>query len=532
MNCTHLPFNAGQLFSKFDIDYTMQSPDLRAFYLHEPSLSGLHAAMEIRESYQTNRTALVDVFKKQYQTLSRVPSSVMDTINSLEEDSVYTVTTAHQPVLFTGPIYFIYKAISAITLATKLNKSFADKKIVPVMVIGGEDHDKEEINHLHLFGKKIEWKTEQEGATGRFSLAGLDEVLNQLYEILGSNTHAEELKELLQLSFAPGRSYGAAMQDFVQLLLGQYGLLVLNMDEPVFKKLFIPIIKDELFHNRGSEIIGHTQEAIESAGYKSATFLRDINLFYLENGRRERIERTDNTFTVQNGGPSFTKDEILALVDSAPERFSPNVNMRPLFQELILPNLAYIGGGGELAYWIERLAHFNHYGIPFPVLIRRDSFFWIDGSLSKKMQNLSFSFTELLPETDQIISAYLERVTQNDLHIEGEKEHILKSLHEIAEKGGLVDHTLKPAFEAEAMRILKSLESMESRIVRAEKQKHEIAINQIKQLKEKLFPNNGLQERHDNFMGFYLKYGRNFFEEILRQSDPLRSELKIILDEG
>jgi len=532
MNCTHLPFNAGHLFSKFDTDYALQSPELRAFYLYDPNMAGIKAAIEIRKSFAGDRTTLVDVFKKQYSQLTEVSPSSYHLIEELLKDTVFTVTTAHQPVLFSGPVYFIYKAISAIKLAQQINDKTEGEMAIPVMVIGGEDHDRAEINHLYLFGKKIEWGTDQEGAAGRYSLEGMEEVIQHTIEILGNHPNAEELRTTLLKAFQQGRSYGTAMQDFVQMLLGPYGLLVLNMDEPAFKTLFVPIIKDEIINKRSQNLIGSTQAAIDKLGYKPATFLRDINFFYLEKGRRDRIELEGEQYVVQNGGPSFSEIELFNHIEQSPERFSPNVNMRPLYQELILPNLAYIGGGGELAYWAERLEHFKYYDIPFPVLIRRDSFFWIDSSLSKKMTKVGLSFEQLLPDIDQIIANYLEEVSNNELHIGDEKKIIEGQLNSIATKGGMIDPTLKPAFEAEASRIIKSLESLESRMVRAEKHKHEVAINQIRQLKEKLFPGNGLQERHDNFMGFYLKYGRCFFEELLLQSDPLRSELKIILDEG
>lgn len=532
MYCTSRPFDEDNLFSKIDTDYTIGSPSLRAFYVHEPSIQGLTNALDTKKSHNIDRSTLVETWINQYKELNITNPDSIDLIKTLNKHNTFTITTAHQPVLFTGPVYFIYKAISAIVLARKLQKLKPEFNIIPVFIIGGEDHDKEEINHLNLFNKKIEWTTDQEGPSGRYKLDGLQQVLEELYEVLGENQHANELKTMLEESFTEYRTYGQAMQYFVHLLLGQYGLIVLNMDDVSLKRLFIPIMKDEILHGRSKSLIEKTQIEIEKSGYKPATFLRDINLFYLSNQQRERLEKEGHKYVVNNGGPEFSEADLIQELEKYPERFSPNVNMRPLYQEMILPNLAYIGGGGEIAYWLERKSHFEHYQIPYPVMIRRDSAFWIDKSLSKKMTKLGLDFKDFVEEIDLIISNYVAEVSKYELTIDEEKERITGLLQQIANKGATVDPTLKAAFEAEAVRIIKSIESMASRIVRSEKHKHDTTINQIRQVKDKLFPGGNLQERHDNFMSMYLPYGRNFFDVLLDQFDPLLNELKIIRDEG
>lgn len=532
MHCTSRPFDKDNLFSKIDIDYTTGSPSLRAFYVHEPSIPGLTKALDIKKSHSIDRATLVETWINQYKELNISDPDAIDLIKTLNKHNTFTITTAHQPVLFTGPVYFIYKAISTIVLARKLQKLKPEFNIIPVFVMGGEDHDKEEINHLNLFNKKIEWTTDQEGSIGRYNLNGLQQVLEELYEVLGENQHANELKNMLAESFMEHRTYGEAMQYFVHLLLGSYGLIILNMDDVSLKRLFIPIMKDEILHGRSKSLIGETQIEIEKSGYKPATFLRDINLFYLSKQKRERLGKEGDKYIIHNNGPEFSEEELIKELETHPDRFSPNVNMRPLFQELILPNLAYIGGGGEIAYWLERKSHFEHYQIPYPVMVRRDSAFWIDKGLTKKMAKLGLDFKDFVEEIDQIISNFVSEVSKNELTIEEEKEGISELLQQIADKGATVDPTLKAAFEAEAVRIIKGIDSMASRIVRSEKHKHDTTINQIRQVKEKLFPDGNLQERYDNFMTMYLPYGRSFFDVLLDQFDPLLNELKIMRDDG
>ncbi|MBK7427234.1 MAG: bacillithiol biosynthesis BshC [Saprospiraceae bacterium] len=225
---------------------------------------------------------------------------------------------------------------------------------IPTFILGAEDHDVEEINHIHLFNKKIVWETNQTGSCGRFNLDGLEEVIEQLKETLGGSANAESILNRVQNAYSGYRTYGQATRIFIHDLFNEYGLVILDMDDSKLKNEFKSVIQDEILNETALQNIINTQEEISNLGYKPATFVRPINFFYLGNGYRERIEREAENFRLQQSGQLFTPEEMSAEIDSAPENFSPNVNVRPVYQEFTLPNVAYIGGGGELAYWLER----------------------------------------------------------------------------------------------------------------------------------------------------------------------------------
>jgi bacillithiol synthase len=532
MNSTNLPFDLGNHFSLFDQDYTLHQKKFDKFYQYSPDYEGLVQSIENRKNYPIDRYLLVEELRKQYDSFHSL-DDVGNHIDKLLDQNTFTVITAHQPCLFTGPFYFIYKAISAIKLSEILNSQILGSSILPVMIIGGEDHDKDEIDHLYLFGKKITWNTEQSGPCGRFNTKGLDTVISDIKDILGNGAYAENITNTLQTCFLKAESYSQGLQHFMHLLLGHKGLLILNMDVPAFKEKFIPIIKDEILNKRAEKLITPIQQELEDIGYKAATFLRHINLFYFNKGQRERIEFENGKYIVLNGGPEFTESEIIEEINNHPEKFSPNVNLRPLYQECILPGIAYVGGGGELAYWMERKGHFTYYDIPMPCLIRRDSVWWIDKTTVKRIDKLGLSIIEFLEHTtDEIISNFLEYNSESSIHIDEEILAIKNSLDSIIRKGAEIDATLKPAFEAEKTRFIKSVEQLGGRLIRAEKQKQEIHINQIRQIREKLFPDGKLQERHENFLSVYIKHGPAMFDILLNQLDPLRKELKIILEAG
>jgi bacillithiol biosynthesis cysteine-adding enzyme BshC len=243
---------------------------------------------------------------------------------------------------------------------------------------------------------------------------------------------------------------------------------------------------------------------------------------------RERIELENGVYSVVNTDLTFTESALLEELEAHPERFSPNVVMRPLYQESILPNLAYIGGGGELAYWLERKRQFEHFGINFPMLVRRNSVVWIDGNSAKRMEKLGLDLNALLGDTEDLVKTWVHEKSEQELSLSAEKQALSKLFESIVQKAEATDPTLAGAVKAEEARQIKSLEQLEVRLVRAQKQRFETEINQLRGLKEKLFPGNGLQERYDNFIPHYLRNGETFFDVLLENLDPLRTDLIVI----
>jgi bacillithiol biosynthesis cysteine-adding enzyme BshC len=527
MTVTTLPFEEIPQFSGRDKAYTLQDPKLRPFYKYPARLDTIARVIEDKSRENSPRELLVSVLRQQYSELERTPA-IDQHIESLLKPSTFTVVTAHQPALFTGPLYFIYKIISTIHLAKAISVANPSVKVVPVMISGGEDHDFEEINHAHLFGKKLVWENQEGGSVGRMSTASLQPLLDELVQLLGESDTAQTLREKLEGAFRRHEIYGRAMQAFVNSLFKDHGLLVINMDHPELKRHFIPHMRRELLEQASQALVGQTQAELESLGFSAQAFARPVNLFYLSEGMRERIELENGVYSVVNTDLTFTESALLEELEAHPERFSPNVVMRPLYQESILPNLAYIGGGGELAYWLERKRQFEHFGINFPMLVRRNSVVWIDGNSAKRMEKLGLDLNALLGDTEDLVKTWVHEKSEQELSLSAEKQALSKLFESIVQKAEATDPTLAGAVKAEEARQIKSLEQLEVRLVRAQKQRFETEINQLRGLKEKLFPGNGLQERYDNFIPHYLRNGETFFDVLLENLDPLRTDLIVI----
>lgn len=529
MDVFKIPFAQIDQISDRDKAYDREDARLRPFYKYTPTLASFEQILEDKSKEATPREALVQALCQQHPA-EKTHELVQRNIEALEKPTTFTVTTAHQPSLFTGPLYYIYKIISTINLSKLLNANFSEYRFVPVFICGAEDHDFEEINHLNIFNKRIVWENEEAGATGFMKTATLQPILQDLKEILGDSPNAAQIFAQLEQAYSNQALYGRAAIEFTQRLFEGDGLVVADMSDPLLKKQFVPIIKKEIFEQPSKAFVEEATLRLEAAGFSGQAHAREINFFYLGDQFRERIVEEDGIYKVLNTDYAFTKEELINEIEEHPERFSPNVIMRPIYQEFTLPNLAYIGGGGELAYWLERQHQFEHFGINYPMLIRRNSVLFIDKGANKRIQKIGLDLSDLFKDTDFLIKSFVKEQADGELSLAEEKEMLQELFKRVEAKAAEVDQTLVKTAGAESAKQLKSLEQFEGRLMRAEKKKHETAVNQIRSLKDKLFPNNGLQERHDNFLPFYLKYGDEFFEVLKQHLHPLEKGFVVIQD--
>lgn len=526
MTVNHIPYHTLSHIAYKDLTYIESPEKLADFYAYTPDFEGISHAIRDRQSFPVDRSLLVDVLERQYSLIQ--PETVqIQNIRALARAETFTVVTAHQPCLFTGPAYYFYKIFSAITLCHRLAEQHPGHQFVPVFISGSEDHDVEEINHLSIFGNQLVWETTQRGPVGRFSVEGLEDIIRKFSELLGNRTHAGEIRDLLQQSLYSAAEYNDFVFQMLNRIFGRYGLIVFNMDDPELKKRFIPVMERELLERPSEKLVWETQEALLQFQFKPQAYPRDINLFYMQPQSRERIYFEKGMYHINNTTLSFTEAEIIRMLHTQPENFSPNVVLRPLYQEYILPNIAYIGGGGENAYWLERKRQFAFFNVFFPVIIRRNSAMIIAGGQLKQMQKLGLEWSDFLLEENKIITRYLEKSSDTDFHLNQEIADFQKIFSTIAGKARNIDPTLEQYVLGEGAKTLKSIEHIEARLKKTLKQKEEIALQQIHSLKEKLFPHNNLQERSENFFQYIAMYGFDWMDELLPYFDPMKREFSV-----
>lgn len=528
MNCstTQLPYSNTGYFSKVVIDYLQQSPDLRPFYEHLPDMGGIKSAISNRQQFIQERKLLVEGLQEQYKTVSAA-DNVQLNIQSLLQENTFTVTTAHQPAIFTGHLYFIYKIVHTIRLADQLKKELPQYNFVPVFWMGSEDADLDELGNIWLSGDKLVWNTRQTGAVGRMNTRGLDLLIHRIAGELSVQPHGEELIRIIKEAYLNSPDIQTATFKLIHELFAEYGLITIIPDTAAFKKLMVSVFEDDLYHQTPGTIV---EKTIQKLGqhYKVQANPRAINLFYLKDGIRELIEWKNDHYEVRNTQIKFSKEEMAVELNDHPDRFSPNVILRGLFQETLLPNIAFIGGGGETSYWLELKDLFHHYRTPFPVLIVRNSFLIVEEKWEEKIERMGLQITDFFQSEQFLLTALVTRQANGHLKLTQELEATTQLYDSIREKATQVDETLLAHIEALKARTVKPLQELEKKMIRAEKRKYEAEQQQIHQIKEALFPTGGLQERVENFLPYYAKWGRQFIDCIYKSSLALEQEFVII----
>jgi bacillithiol biosynthesis cysteine-adding enzyme BshC len=518
MKVSCIDYSATGAFSSLVLDYLQKDAKLQPFYAHFPEISAFSTLIRERNFPEEQRQMLVEELHRQYQGVE-MPEAVQANISALADEQTFTITTGHQLNLFTGPLYFIYKIVTAINTARELQKAYPDQKFVPVYWMATEDHDFAEINHFSLFGKNYSWESDAKGAVGRFSTDGLNELLDEM----------PESYPLFEQAYTESATLAEAMRHIVNGLFGEYGVVCLDGDSPVLKRAFSPIAQRELTEQVGFSAVTKTNAALERH-YKPQVMVREINLFYLDQNLRERIVREGNKYQVLNTDLIFTQEQILQLTQDKPEKFSPNVVLRPVYQELVLPNLAYIGGGAEVAYWFQLKGLFEAFGVPYPAVMLRNSAIYITRANAQRLEKLGFTVTEMFRELPELKKRLAELLNQQEVNLTQQRtilEEVFKQVEELAQT---VDPTLVKAVGAEAQKAQNSLQLLEKKLNKAAENKNDTAYNQLANLKEKLFPTGGLQERVDNLLT-YQTNNPAFIQELVDAFDPFAYCFTVLQEE-
>lgn len=505
VNCQRIGLSETNLFSDVFLAYINQEAVLKGFSNYFPTIENFDKYIKERSFTSQKRKTLVDTLTKQYQHLQNSPD-----LSVLLDEKTFTVTTGHQLNIFTGPLYIIYKIVTTIKLARELKAKYPEYNFVPIYWMASEDHDFEEIASFYLNGNKQTWKTTQSGAVGRMNPQEMKGLLSPFSDDFS----------LFKKAYLNNNTLADAVRQYMHELFGGEGLITLDADDRNLKAEFAEVMRDDIFNQSAADAVKKTSEELEALGFKTQIQAREINFFYLENGVRERLVEENGEFLVNNTQTRFTKSEIEELIANEPEKFSPNVVLRPLYQEVILPNLAYIGGPSEVPYWLQLKGVFEYYKVDFPALIPRNFALVINASAKQKMEKLGVASEELFTNDVTLRRSFVARQSTNSLSLSTEMEQLAALFQEISRKGTAIDPTLTATVAAAQTRITKQLLQLEKRLIRGEERNFESSIEQLRNLKEKLFPNGTPQERKANLMDFYLT-DADFINRLFAAFNPL-----------
>jgi len=477
-------FSSLNAFSSLLLDYLAEKPALKEFYGNGPRLANFKDQISEKKGFPaSSRAVLQTVLTEQYAAIGAEMPSV-----DLRDENTFTVTTGHQLNIYTGPLYVIYKLVSTINLARALRAAYPSQRFVPVYWMATEDHDFEEINHFFAFGTKYEWNTSQKGAVGRFQLSDFPRI--PLKNVIFDQAYSE------------GKTLSEAVRMYMHALFGAEGLVCLDADDARLKSLFAPIMEADLKQQVHEPIVRATTEKLEALGYKTQVSARPVNLFRLTANDRVRLEKGDS----------------VVITDA-----SPNVILRPLYQEVILPNLAYIGGPAEVAYWLQLKGIFDLHQIPFPILLPRNFAIVKTQKQAERAEKLGLSLEDLFKNELELRRDFVAGRTKHVLDTASELKALQPILASLAERAKSIDSTLEASVLAEQARWTKGLERLAKKLKRAEERNQGDEVRQVLALKETLFPDGEWQERHTNFLEFASDHP-HFIADLLQTFDPLHFE--------
>lgn len=520
-----IPYSATGYFGKAILDYLSNDEKLNSFFGRKPDIDAFKDQIRDKASSFQHRDALISVVARHYSKAKLKSAS----IEILKQPNAFTITTGHQVCFFTGPLYCFYKIVTVINTCKILKKEYPEYEFVPVFWMATEDHDFEEANHFFLNEGKVDWESGQGGAVGRMNLVGMEGALAKMKEMLGLGYRSGELEQLFESTYIKHDNVADATRYLIHHFFGDLGVICIDGDDPSLKKLMVEKFKEELFEGKSFKAVQEINQQL-AKDYSLQVTPREVNLFYLDDELRERIILSDDDrYEVLNTKLSFSRDEILEELENHPERFSPNVILRPLYQEVILPNLAYIGGGGELNYWFQLKGVFESFNVPIPILMLRNSVLVIDQKSSKLMDKLGLTNEELFHNSAFELEQELVREASDEaLNLKDAHEKLELLFNEMEHKLKRVNDQLGKSVRSGYARSERIVKNLEKKMLRAEKRKHEVLIHRLQLIQDRLFPREGLQERNLNFAVLYQELGADLVPILIDHLDPFTKEFTVL----
>ena len=444
-----------------------------------------------QKSFGSQQRTILKAYWEELYSDKKQSAAVQLNISNIDQSNCFAITTGHQLNVFTGPVFIMYKILHVIRLCEELKKEYPKNQFIPVFWMATEDHDYEEISSVELFGRDLKWDTTQSGAVGRFLTDGLDQLKE---EIRTSFSRVDTAQIDAFLSSYNGSTLTEATFSMIHELFSAYGLLCIDGDHPSLKRQFIPILEKELKEEFSYKAVVKTNESLIHEGWKTQATPREVNLFYLSDNSRERILKIDEGFYIEGMGKR-TLNELLEEVNVHPERFSPNVILRPAYQELLLPNLCYVGGAGEISYWLQLKGVFDQASISYPLIQVRSSLLVIDESTSKKMDKYGVALEQMFQDVHKLKEQYLASEASDEVNFSQIDEHLEQLRKSVTAHVVACDEGLSGYAEAEGVRLEKAIQNVKDKITKTVKQRHDTALRAIEQIHERVLPKNVMQER-------------------------------------
>jgi bacillithiol biosynthesis cysteine-adding enzyme BshC len=494
-------------FPEIVCDYLEGNPFLSDFYAHPPVIDSYADAIKIKSNFSAEKRKILteELLKTydQYGVELEDTSAVKQNITRLNNSNTFTITTGHQLCLLGGPMYVHFKIQSVLKLAAQLKQSYPDSHFVPVFWMASEDHDFAEVNHVKLFGKAFTWdKNSRQQPVGRLDLDGIEKVFDQMLSMVRDDEQQRILDACFE-SYLNSKTLAQATLKYIHNYYKQSGLVIIEPDNKVLKKEFETTIIKDITKRQNFEHLKQTNLRFKP-NYKPQVNGREINFFHISEKGRNLIKHENGEYVIGDRVKVYSEDEILQEIAEHPERFSPNVVMRPLFQESILPNLAYVGGPGEISYWLQLKSIFEYNQIPLPILHLRESFIIAGKGLAGKLSKLGLMVKDFLQPENQLIEHFIN-VRNSDNAAESISGGILQLTQDLIDKVKSIDAGLGSDLIKWKSEQDKYLTHLIKRVNQLRKDSLSSETEKLLKIRQYLLPEGALAERSESFLVLQLQ---------------------------
>ncbi len=508
--------------SRLFLDYLRDPVALRRFY---PSAVRFHhelseRAPEVLAAHKTDRRELCDALEAMNRRWGATDETLAN-IERLRETDCVAVVSGQQAGLFTGPLYTVYKALSAVKLAGCLTQR--GTKAVPVFWIATEDHDFAEVATAEFIGcdcrlasVNVQTAMHREGApVGSVRLDdSIDETLKRLLDVLPSTEFIPEVERLLRETWKPGKGYGDGFAQMITRLIGCYGLILLDPLDAKLKHLAAPLYAEAARRapEMAAALVTRSRE-LEEAGYHAqvATSENAFPLFlHTEDGSRHAVARTGSgRYKAKDAREEYTAEELAEMAATNPQKFSPNVTLRAVVQDYLLPTVAYFGGAAEIAYFAQTAEVYRTLNRPATPILPRASLTIVERRTWRTLERYGLSLADLFDGLDVVLARVVEEHLGSETAqtFNRTEESINRELDVLQEQLRNVDPTLSDALETGRRKITYQLEGLRTRFHRAQMSRDRAAHRQLERAFAALYPNKTLQERHINITSLLARHG-------------------------
>ena len=529
INFNDIPSN-----QKIFLDYLYDPQKVSRFYdfnfnNKEEYINKFKSIRESRTRQMPDRSLLLSIINKQYNNFNRSATTAKN-IDLLKDEKTLAVVTGQQLGIAGGPLYTFYKIMTAVKLSNYLTERYDDYNFVPVFWLEGDDHDFNEIRSINVIDENNELSNikyddgiedeEDRGSVGQLAITGsIDTFFDEVNKKLRDTEFKGDLINKLKDFYAAGKTFKNAFKELIFWLFDEYGLIIFDPQDPEFKSLLKPIFKKEIndFRQHTEKLVSVSAELEEL--YHAQVKVHPVNLFYSSDEGRFLIEPVENEFRLKRKRKKFTHDEIIENIESSPENFSPNVLLRPICQDFILPTAFYVAGPSEIAYFAQVTPLYKIFDIESPVIYPRSSLTIIEKNINSILNKYELKIQDTFTEPEKLktkIIASVSKINLDELFRDSSNK-IEIALDQLKEKLFEFDKTISDASTKYKQKIFNDLDNLKGKALEAQKKKHEITLRQIDKAINSLYPNGNLQERELNFIYFAHKYGPDILKQIFNE---------------